>query len=92
MVVHGHVTVNGQRVDRPSYQVKAGQVISVTEKSRTKPFIQEAVESSATRPRPAYLDFDPAKVTGTLVSEPQAEDLPLPVNLQAIVEFYSQKL
>ena len=92
MVVHGHVTVNGKRVDRPSFQVKTGQVISIREKSRTKPFIQEAVVSSATWPRPPYLDFDPAKIEGQVMSEPQAEDMPLPVNLQAIVEFYSQKL
>ena len=92
MIVHGHITVNGSRVDRPSFHAKPGMIIGVREKSRSKPFIQEALEASAVWPRPQYLEFDPAKAEGHLVTEPHAEDLPLPVNLQAIVEFYSQKL
>jgi len=91
MVVHGHVTVDGKRVDRPSYQVKPNQEVSVREKSRSKSFIQGALEISASRVRPSYLDFDPAKVIGRVLSEPEAEDLPMDINLQSIVEFYSQK-
>ena len=90
MVVHGHILVDGGRVDRPSYLLKAGQTISVREKSRSKAFIQEALELSTTRSRPQYLEFDPAKAEGKMVQTPVADDLPLPVNLQAIVEFYSQ--
>ncbi len=92
MIVHGHITVNGSRVDRPSYHTKPGLIIGVREKSRSKGFIQEALEASAVWPRPQYLEFDPAKAEGHLVTEPHAEDLPFPVNLQAIVEYYSQKL
>ena len=92
MVVHGHILVDGQRVDRPSFQTKVGNTIGIREKSRTKPFFQEAVEASITRPKPDYLEMDPAKGEGKVVAQPLAEHLPLPVNLQAIVEFYSQKL
>ncbi|MCB9760652.1 MAG: 30S ribosomal protein S4 [Alphaproteobacteria bacterium] len=91
VVVHGHITVDGHRVDRPSFQVKPGQVISVREKSRNKAHIQEAVELSTTRPKPGFLDFDPAKLTGNMLTAPEAEDLPFECNLQAIVEYYSQR-
>ena len=53
---------------------------------------QEALEASITRPKPDYLELDPAKAEGKILAAPQADHLPLPVNLQAIVEFYSQKL
>jgi len=90
LVVHQHILVDGKRVDRPSYLLKAGQVISIREKSRSKEFIQTALGLAATRTRPQYLEMDPAKAEGTMVATPVAEDLPMPVNLQAIVEFYSQ--
>jgi small subunit ribosomal protein S4 len=92
MVVHGHVKVDGKRVDRPSFRLKVGQEVSIREKSMSKPYIQEALGASATRLRPGFLEFDPAKATGRMVAEPELEDLPMECNLQAIVEFYSQKL
>jgi len=92
LVVHGHITVDGKRVDRPSFQMKVGQEISVREKSKTKPFIQEALGASAARVRPNFLEFDPAKAIGRMIAEPEPEDVPLAVNMQSIVEFYSQKL
>jgi len=92
LVVHGHVTVNGKRVDRPSFSVKVGSEIAVREKSRSKGFIQENLERSASLNRPQYLEFDPAKATGTMTQAPELADLPFDCNLQAIVEFYSQKL
>jgi len=92
LVVHGHILVNGKRVDRPSFSVSPGQEISVREKDRTKSFIQEVLEQSGTLPRPAWLEFDPAKVTGKMISAPERGDLPLEINENAIIEFYSQKL
>ncbi len=92
MVVHGHITVNGKRVDRPSFAVKANSVIGVRETSRAKAWMQERIEGSAGRVRPGFLEFDPAKAQGTVVTEPQLEDLPFEANMQAIVEFYSQTL
>jgi small subunit ribosomal protein S4 len=92
MVVHGHVTVNGKRVDRPSFHVSAGDEISLREKSRTKTFVQEVIETSGTQPRPSWLEFDPAKTTGKLITAPERQDLPFDLQENAIIEFYSQKL
>ena len=94
MVVHGHILVNGSRVDRPSYQVQAGSEISIRTKSKDKPFIQERLEQSASRTRPSFLDFDPAQGTGKLVISPDPAEIPhgLEVNTQAVIEFYSQQL
>lgn len=92
LIVHGHILVDGHRVDRPSFHVKPGAVLSVREKSKQKAFIQEAVAEAAARPRPSWLEFDPAEVKGTLVSEPDRTDLPFELNENAIIEYYSQKL
>lgn len=92
VVVHGHILVNGKRVDRPSFRVSVGDEVSVKEKSRQKGFILEALEASTARVRPGYLEFDPAKATGKMVAAPTASDLPFDGNTQAVVEFYSQKL
>jgi small subunit ribosomal protein S4 len=91
-VVHQHILVNGKRVDRPSFRVKPGDEISVREKSKTKSFIQENLERSTARTTPQYLEFDPAKASGSMIQLPELEDLPFECNLQAIVEFYSQTL
>ena len=92
MVVHGHIFVNGKRVDRPSCAIKVGDEISISTKSAKKPFIQQALEASATRVRPQFLEFDPAKGIGKMATVPSREDLPFEVDTQAVVEFYSQKL
>jgi len=92
LVVHGHVTINGKRVDRPSYHVKPGDEISIRVKSRSKTFLSDVVEASAGLPRPSWLEFDPAKLTGKLMSAPERADLPFELNEAAIIEFYSQKL
>lgn len=92
LVGHGHITVNGKRVDRPSYSVKAGDIVAIHEKSRNKPFIQEALALASTRVRPGYLELDPANAAGRVVTEPQREDLPFECDPQKIVEFYSQQL
>ncbi len=92
LVVHGHVLVEGRRVDRPSFQVAVGQTIGVKERSRKKPFIQEALEQSTSRARPAHLEFDPAKAEGRMVTRPGLTELPFEVNTQAVVEYYSQQL
>ncbi len=92
ILVHGHIMVDGHRVDRPSFFVRPGQEITVRERSRNKPFMAEILELSATVPRPAWLEFDPAKATGKLTSAPDRADLPFELTENAIIEFYSQKL
>jgi small subunit ribosomal protein S4 len=92
LVVHGHVLIDGKRVDRPSAQVTAGQVVSICEKSRTKPFMQLALEQGLQRVRPAFLEFDPAKAAGKMVVAPGKDDIAVQVNTQAVIEYYSQML
>lgn len=92
LVTHGHISVDGHRVDRPSFGVVAGQDVTVTERSRVKPFIAAALEAATSRVRPQYLEFDPAKAKARMVVAPEAEDLPFAVNTQAVIEYYSQKL
>ncbi|HMV67678.1 MAG TPA: 30S ribosomal protein S4 [Myxococcota bacterium] len=92
MVVHGHIFVDGRRVDRPSFHVAPGQVITASERAKGKPFFQSAIEESATRTRPGWLEWDPGKATGKLLGPPDRADLPIDLNENAIIEFYSQKL
>lgn len=92
LIVHRHIEVNGKRVDRPSFHVKAGDVITVREKSRNKQFIKDVLEQSTGRVLPAWLEFDPAKSEGKLITAPDRSDLPFELREAAIIEFYSQKL
>lgn len=92
LVVHGHIKVNGHRVDRPSFHVSAGDEVSIKEKSAQKEFVQENLGWSTAMPRPSWIEFDPAKVTGKLIAPPDRADLPFELNESAIIEFYSQKL
>ena len=92
IVVHGHIMVDNHRVDRPSFHVRPGMEISIRERSRSKPFMAEILEMSASMPRPSWLEFDPAKAAGKLIIAPDRADLPFELNENAIIEFYSQKL
>jgi small subunit ribosomal protein S4 len=92
LIVHGHIAIEGNRVDRPSYHVKPGAAISIRERSKKKPFVQALIEQSATVVRPSWLEFDPAKAEGKLITAPDRLDVPFELNEAAIIEFYSQKL
>ena len=92
LVVHGHVCVNGGRVDRPSFSVGVGDEVSVHPRSINKTHVQDALAASTGRVRPQYLEFDPAKATGKMVARPEAADIPFDVDTQAVVEYYSQQL
>ena len=88
---HGHVTVNGKKVNVASYNVKEGDVIAVRDKSREIPMVLEAV-ASAERDVPDYIDADHNKLTATFVRTPKLEDVPYPVQMQPnlVIEFYSR--
>ncbi|MCZ4280616.1 30S ribosomal protein S4 [Kiloniella laminariae] len=90
-VNHGHVTVNGKKVNIPSYQVKVGDVIEVKEKSRQVPMVLDAVESSE-RDIPEYIDADHKAMKATYVRVPELADVPYPVQMEPnlIIEFYSR--
>lgn len=88
LVNHGHVTVDGGRVDIPSYLLKPGQVIGLREKSRNLDIIKEAIEYNNFVPE--YLTFDEEKVEGTFVRQPERSELAADINEQLIVEYYSR--
>lgn len=88
LVNHGHITVDGRRVDIPSYRVKPNQVIGVREKARNLQVIKEAVE--ANNFVPDYLTFDEEKMEGVLTRLPERSELPAEINESLIVEYYSR--
>lgn len=90
LVRHGHFTVNGRRVNIPSFQVKAGDVVAVCEKSRTGDKIKGVVEAFGSKPVPKWLDVDHANMTGRIVEMPNREDIDLDVEEHLIVELYSK--
>lgn len=89
LVTHGHVTVNGKRVDIPSYQVTPGEVIGLREKSRELDIIKDAVETNNFVPE--YLTFDEDKKEGTFTRLPERSELPAEINETFIVEWYSKR-
>ena len=88
VVNHGHILVNGIKVNIPSYQVKPGDVISVKENSLEHPAIKAALE--ATTSRPAFVEFDDKKMSGTYVRFPDRSELNQDINESLIVEFYNR--
>ena len=90
-VNHGHIRVNGKRVNIPSYLVSDGDVIEVKEKSRELPLVLAAIESPE-RDLPDYVDVDVKKMRGTYVRAPKLADVPYPVQMgpNLVIEFYSR--
>lgn len=90
LVRHGHVEVNGRKLNIPSYQVRKGDVIQVREKSRKNQQVRQAVETASGRGIPAWLELDAENFRGTVVDLPKREDIRLPIQEQLIVELYSK--
>ncbi|MED1203178.1 30S ribosomal protein S4 [Heyndrickxia acidicola] len=88
LVNHGHILVNGSRVDIPSYRVLPGQTIGVREKSLNLDIIKESIE--ATNFVPDFVSFDADKLEGTFTRLPERSELPAEINEAFIVEFYSR--
>ena len=88
LVNHGHITVNGKKVDIPSYRVKPGDVISLKEKSVNHPAIKASLE--ATKNRVEFVTFDDKKLTGTYVRYPERNELNADINEALIVEYYNR--
>src|SRR3954447_4267358 len=90
-VNHGHILVNGKRVNIPSYQVRDGDVIEVKQKSKQMILVLEAI-SSGERDIPDYLSVDPGALKGSFVRAPALADVPYPVQMEPnlVVEFYSR--
>ena len=90
LICHGHFTVNGRKLDIPSALLKVGDVVAVAEGSRDVPTIKENAEASASRSIPAWLEFNPEAMSGSLVAVPVREQIDVPVNEQLVVEFYAR--
>ncbi len=90
IVRHGHISVNGKKVNIPSYQVSVGDEIAVREKSNKLTVIEGAREFSSHQPAPTWLAMDRDKLSGRIQALPKREDINLPVNEQLIVELYSK--
>ncbi len=90
-VNHGHVTVNGQRVNIPSYRVKEGDVVEVRDRSKQLAVVLEATQL-AERDVPDYLEVDHSKLTATFVRTPGLSDVPYPVIMEPnlVIEYYAQ--
>lgn len=90
LVRHGHFTVNGKKVDIPSYLVKVGDVIAIKEQSKSSEKIKNVVEATASRAVPKWLDLDNNTLTGKVVAVADREDIDLPLEEHLIVELYSK--
>lgn len=90
LVRHGHFTVNGHRVNIPSFLVKVGDVVAVTEKSKESPKIKELAENAQSKAAPAWLEKDSNAMAGKVVAIPSRDEIDVPVQEHLIVELYSR--
>ena len=90
LVRHGHVQVNGKKVNIPSYQVSVGEEIAIREGSRNLTILQSTKEFSSHQNAPNWLEIDRDNLKGRVTALPKREDIQMPVNEQLIVELYSK--
>lgn len=90
LVNHGHIEVNGRKVDIPSYQIGVGDTVSVREKSRNNPHIESAWQTAAGRGRPSWISTVNGEMSVRVGSLPTREDVDRSINEQLIVELYSK--
>ena len=90
LVRHGHVTVNGRKVNIPSYQVNAGDEIALRDAAKKFSVVEQASQFAASNPVPAWLEVSFENLSGRVLSLPKRKDVALPINEQLIVELYSK--
>ena len=90
LVNHGHVAVNGRKVNIPSFQVKVGDVVTVKEKSQKNAHVDAAWSTAVGRGRPGWISASGAEMSVTVSSAPKREDIDPNINEQLIVELYSK--
>lgn len=90
MVNHGHVLVNGKRLDIPSYRVKIGDVITLKERTVNSERMKDIVEANSTRTVPKWLDMDKKTLTGKVIAFAKRDDIDFEVEEHLIVELYSK--
>lgn len=89
LVGHGHVLVDGKRIDIPSYQVRPGHTLTLSERMKRSRQVAIWAERGGILP-PAYLELDRDQMTGRLVRSPERDEIPVPIDDRLIVEFYSR--
>lgn len=87
---HGHIRVNGKKVNIPSYTVRSGDVISVNDREASRKLITSMLEITSSRPVPEWLSLDKAQLAGKVLQIPQRGDIRVPVDEHMIVELYSK--
>ena len=90
LVRHGHVQVNGRKVNIPSYQVNAGDEIAVRDSAKKLVIIEQATQFAQANPVPAWLEVNYENLSGRVLTLPKRKDVALPINEQLIVELYSK--
>lgn len=90
LVRHGHILVNGRKVNIPSFLVKPGMVISLKESSRSLDKFKANIEANAFRQPPKWLEYDAENLVAKVIAQPAREDIDLPIEEQLIVELYSK--
>ena len=90
LVAHGHFAINGVPTDIPSYQLKAGDRIEVREVRRVREPFKLAKETLRNHQAPAWLSIDGATLSGSVVTPPSRDQMPLDLNEQLVVEYYSR--
>lgn len=90
LVRHGHIAVNGRRVNIPSYLVNVGDEVAIHDASRERPFIKEITAGLTHRTPPPWLELDAENLRGRVVSLPKREDIDVPIAEHLIVELYSK--
>ncbi|MBE6930748.1 MAG: 30S ribosomal protein S4 [Clostridia bacterium] len=90
LVRHGHFTVNGKKVNIPSYLCKGGEVIAVKDSSRSSDKFKAIMEANGSKPIPKWLDLDRNTLQGRVINLPEREDIDLPIEEHLIVELYSK--
>ncbi|MGA2049021.1 MAG: 30S ribosomal protein S4 [Terracidiphilus sp.] len=90
VVRHGHVTINGKKVNIPSYQVQVGDEIAIRESAKKLLIVEQGSQYAAQNPVPTWLEMNFDTLTGRVLSLPKRKDINLPINEQLIVELYSK--
>jgi small subunit ribosomal protein S4 len=90
LVMHGHVTVNGKKVDIPSYQVRPGDTVAIKEGSRNMPMVKGSLEAAASRGVPQWLEVNFEQQEGRVLAVPTRDQLEMPIQEHLIVEYYSR--
>jgi small subunit ribosomal protein S4 len=90
IVRHGHIQVNGRKVNIPSYQVNAGDEIALRDAAKKMVIVEQATQYAAANPVPAWLEVNYENLSGRVLSLPKRKDIALPINEQLIVELYSK--